>query len=101
MVAWFTKDLLALDTMDFWFGNMSLYLTTGLYLYLFCVAWGTHKGLAELRLGSCLQLPRPVAILITWVAPLIMLTIFVARSQPSLSCQLLLWQSLLCAAHRG
>ena len=78
LVAWFTKDLLALDTMDFWFGNLSLYITTGLYLYLFCVVWGPHKGLAELRLGSSLQLPRPVAFLITWVTPLIMLTIFVS-----------------------
>ncbi len=78
MVAWFTQGLLALDTMDFWFGNLSLYLTTGLYLYLFCAVWGANKGLAELRLGSCLRLPRPVAFLITWVTPALMLTIFVS-----------------------
>ena len=76
MVAWFTEDLIALDTMDFWFGNLSLYLTTGLYLYLFCVVWGSNRGLAELRHGSTLQLPRPVAFFITWVTPVIMLTIF-------------------------
>ena len=78
MVAWFTEDLIALDTMDFWFGNLSLYLTTGLYLYLFCIVWGTNRGLAELRLGSTLQLPRPIAFLITWVTPTIMVTIFLA-----------------------
>ncbi len=84
LVIWFTQDLIALDTMDFWFGNLSLYLTTGLYLYLFCVVWGPHKGLAELRRGSCLLLPRPVAFIITWVTPALMLTIFVSWAYKSL-----------------
>ena len=76
MVAWFTRGLLALDTMDFWFGNLSLYLTTGLYLYLFCAVWGSNKGLAELRRGSVLQLPRPIVFIITIVTPAILITIF-------------------------
>ncbi len=84
LVAWFTQDLLALDTMDFWFGNLSLYLTTGLYLYLFCVVWGANKGLAELRHGSSLQLPRPVAFLITWITPTLMLTIFISWAYKTL-----------------
>ena len=84
LVAWFTQDLLALDTMDFWFGNLSLYLTTGLYLYLFCVVWGANKGLAELRHGSSLQLPRPVAFLITWITPALMLTIFISWAYKTL-----------------
>lgn len=78
MIAWFTEELIAIDTMDFWFGNLSLYLTTSMYLYIFCVIWGANKGLAELRHGSSLQLPRPVAFLITWVTPAIMLTIFLS-----------------------
>lgn len=78
MIAWFTEELIAVDTMDFWFGNLSLYLTTGMYLYIFCVIWGANKGLAELRHGSSLQLPRPVAFLITWVTPALMLTIFLS-----------------------
>lgn len=78
MIAWYTEGLMALSTMDFWFGNLSLYLTTGLYLYIFCVVWGTNKGLAELRLGSGLLLPRPIAFLISKVTPLIMLAIFLS-----------------------
>lgn len=78
LVAWFTSDLLALDTLDFWFGNICLYVTTGLYLYLFTIVWGTKKGMAELRHGSSIKMPRIIAVLITWVTPLIMLTIFVA-----------------------
>ena len=78
MVAWFTQDLIALDTLDFWFGNLSLYLTTGLYLYLFCAVWGSNKGLAELRRGSVLLLPRPVVFILTIVTPAILITIFLA-----------------------
>ncbi len=78
LVAWFTTDLLALDTLDFWFGNICLYITTGLYLYLFSVVWGTNKGMAELRHGSCLRLPRAVGFLVTWITPILMFTIFAA-----------------------
>lgn len=84
LVAWFTEDLLALDTMDFWFGNLSLYLTTSIYLYLFCIVWGPGKGLAELRHGSSLQLPRPIAFIITRVTPVIMLTIFASWAYKTL-----------------
>mgnify|MGYP003289687808 CR=1 FL=1 len=78
MVAWFTTDLLALDTLDFWFASVSLYITTGLYLYLFNIKWGTNKGLAELRHNSQLTLPRPIGFIIRWVTPLFMLTIITA-----------------------
>lgn len=78
LVAWFTSDLLALDTLDFWFGNICLYFTTGLYLYIFNVVWGSKKGLAELRHGSCLRLPKAIRLLINWITPVLMATIFVA-----------------------
>ena len=84
LVTWFTQGLLAMDTMDFWFGNLSLYLTTGLYLYLFCVVWGPHKGLAELRHGSSMLIPRPIAFIITWVTPSFMLIIFVSWAYKTL-----------------
>ncbi len=84
LVAWFTEGLSALDTMDFWFGNLSLYLTTGIYLYLFCVVWGPGKGLAELRHGSSLQLPRPVAFIITRITPAVMLIIFASWAYKNL-----------------
>ena len=78
LVAWFTTDLLALDTLDFWYGNISLYITTGLYLYIFNVVWGNKQGMDELHLGAAMKVPSGVGFIVKWVTPLIMLTIFVA-----------------------
>lgn len=79
LVVWFTGDgLIALDTLDFWLGTMSLYFSSALFLVIFRFVWGTPKGLAELRSGAAMSIGRPVAFLINWVTPLIMLTIFVA-----------------------
>ena len=35
LVGWFTEGLMALDTMDFWFGTMFLYLTSCLFFTIF------------------------------------------------------------------
>lgn len=79
LVVWFTGDgLIALDTLDFWLGTMSLYLSSALFLIIFRFVWGTNKGLAELRSGAAIPLGRGVAFLINWVTPGIMLAIFVA-----------------------
>lgn len=77
IVAWFTNGLMALDTLDFWIGTMSLYITTGLYLYLFRFVWGTKNGINELMIGSQMPLPRRLLGFITaWVTPAILVFIF-------------------------
>lgn len=79
LVVWFTGDgLIALDTLDFWLGTMSLYFSSALFLIVFRFVWGTPKGLAELRSGAAMPLGRSIAFLINWVTPIIMLAIFVA-----------------------
>lgn len=77
MVIWFTgDDLLALNTLDFWVGTMSLYFSAALYLFMFRNVWGTPNGLAELRCGAAIPIGKNIAFLINWVTPAIMLTIF-------------------------
>ena len=57
LVVWFTGDgLIALDTLDFWLGTMSLYISSATFLIVFRV-WGTDKGLAELRSGARMPIP--------------------------------------------
>lgn len=78
-IIWFTGDnLIALDTMDFWLGTMSLYFSSATFLYIFRYVWGTHKGLAELRCGALITPPRIIAFIINWITPGIMVAIFVA-----------------------
>ena len=78
LVVWFTGDgLIALDTLDFWLGTMSLYISSATFLIVFRV-WGTSKGLAELRSGARMRIPRFIGFIINWVTPGIMLFIFVS-----------------------
>ena len=76
MVGWFTNGLMALDTMDFWFGTMFLYLTSCLFFTLFNYVWGTKNGLEELRIGSAIKLPCGLGFIIRWITPGILLIIF-------------------------
>ena len=76
LVGWFTEGLMALDTMDFWFGTMFLYLTSCLFFTLFNYVWGTRNGLEELHQGAHLRLPKCLGFIIRWVTPAILLIIF-------------------------
>ncbi len=77
LVAWFTGEgLLALSTLDFWAGTMCVYLLAAVFIILFRFFWGTGKGLAELRRGSLMPLPKSLAFVINWVTPALFATIF-------------------------
>ncbi len=78
IIIWYTKDLLALDSIDFWVGSLILYITTGVNLIFFNHVWGTQQGMAELRDGARITLPHCTSLIIRYVTPLIMLTIFCA-----------------------
>ncbi len=77
MVAWFTGEgLLALSTLDFWAGTMCVYLLAAVFIILFRFFWGTDKGLAELRRGALMHLPKSLAFIINWVTPSLFALIF-------------------------
>ena len=77
LVAWFTGDnLIALDTMDFWVGTLSLYIITFLYLTLFNVVWRSDNALNELGRGALFTPPRIMKFIIRWVTPTILLCVF-------------------------
>ncbi len=77
LVAWFTGDgLLALSTLDFWAGTMCVYLLAAVFIILFRFFWGTEKGLAELRRGALMHLPKSLAFVINWVTPALFAIIF-------------------------
>ena len=77
LVAWFTGDnLIALDTMDFWVGTLSLYIVTFLYLTLFNVVWRSDNALNELGKGALFTPPRAMKFIIRWVTPSILMCVF-------------------------
>ena len=77
LVAWFTGDnLIALDTMDFWVGTLSLYITSFMYLTLFNVVWRSDNALNELGRGALFTPPSFMKFIIRWVTPTILACVF-------------------------
>lgn len=70
LVAWFTRDTVALDVMDFWVGSLMLVVLALFEVLLFGWVLGAEKGLAEANRGSDLKIPSFVAPLIRYVCPL-------------------------------
>lgn len=88
LVGWFTEGLMALDTMDFWFGTMFLYLTSCLFFTIFNYVWGTKNGLEELSQGAAIPLPPGLGFVLRWVTPGILLIIFGAWLYKNIFIQL-------------
>lgn len=74
-VIWFSKDLTALDTMDFWIGTFALFVLATLQIICFSWIWGVKKGAAELDQGALIRIPRIFLFIMKYVAPLYLLVI--------------------------
>ncbi len=75
-VWWFSKDLKALDTIDFWVGTFAVYVQASCFVIAFGWIIGAERGLAEARRGARLYLPDFVAPLIRYICPAYLLSIF-------------------------
>lgn len=75
-VVWFSKNLTALDTFDFWIGTFSIFLLACVQTFLFGWVFGPKRGLGELDRGAALRIPRVFAFVIKYVSPVYLLVIF-------------------------
>jgi hypothetical protein len=73
---YFSKDLKALDTMDFWVGNVGVFALGTIVIVLFGWGIGPEKGWRELRRGAELRVPRIFYFVMRYVTPFYLLTIF-------------------------
>ncbi|MDR0522644.1 MAG: sodium-dependent transporter [Planctomycetaceae bacterium] len=76
--AYFTDNLLALATMDFWVCNIFVFLMAGVVIIIFGWVFGTKKGLAELNAGSQLRIPAWFGFVMKYISPLYLLIVFAA-----------------------
>jgi neurotransmitter:Na+ symporter, NSS family len=75
-VMYFSGDLKALDTLDFWVGTMLIFILATIQILIFGWVWGVDKGLKEAHQGAAVRIPgffRPV---LKWVCPGFLLTVF-------------------------
>ncbi|MDH5311099.1 MAG: sodium-dependent transporter [Gammaproteobacteria bacterium] len=76
-VLWFSKGLVAMDTLDFWVGNFVIFIVAGIQIVCFSWVFGVDQGLDEMRRGAELRIPRWFRFLLKYVAPAYLLVIFV------------------------
>jgi SNF family Na+-dependent transporter len=75
-VWFFSKDLHALDTIDFWVANVLIFLQASLIIVIFGWVIGAREGLAEARIGARMHIPSVWAFIIRYVCPLYLGAIF-------------------------
>jgi len=76
-VVYFSKDMMALDTFDFWAGTMMIVLLAIVQTFLYGWVLGIEKGEQEAHYGAHMRIPRFVQYLLKYVTPVYLLAMFV------------------------
>lgn len=76
-VVYFSKDLKALDTIDFWVGTFLIFVMASIIIIVFGWITGIEKGWEEAHKGAAIRIPRFFKPIIKYICPLYLLTIFV------------------------
>lgn len=87
-VAWYSKGLEALDTMDFWAGTFCIFV---LALFQVIVAgwfFGVEAVLAEATIGSRMKIPKFLPFIIKYICPTFLGAIFISWCWQNLPAQI-------------
>lgn len=76
MVVYFSKNLVALDTFDFWVATFSIYLLATFQTILFSWVMGVEKGMEELKRGAQIRIPGIFKFIIKYITPIYLLAVF-------------------------
>jgi NSS family neurotransmitter:Na+ symporter len=76
-VVYFSKDLKALDTMDFWVGTVFLFIMATILVIYFGWVLGIERGWKEAHEGAEMRIPTVYKFIIKYVSPIYLLGIFV------------------------
>jgi neurotransmitter:Na+ symporter, NSS family len=75
-VVYFSKDVKALDTIDFWVGTFLIFVLATILIIVFGWVVGIKKGWEEAHRGALIRIPNFFKFIIKYVSPLYLLTIF-------------------------
>lgn len=76
-VVYFSQNLMALDTMDFWIGTFSIYILATFQVILFGWVLGINRGMNEINRGAGIRVPAFVGIMLKYISPAYLVLIFV------------------------
>jgi neurotransmitter:Na+ symporter, NSS family len=75
-VVYFSKDLKALDTIDFWVGTFLIFVLATVLIIVFGWVVGIEKGWQEAHKGAAIRIPFFFKPIIKYICPLYLLGIF-------------------------
>ncbi len=76
LVVYFSKNLLALDVMDFWVGTVCIFILATVQVITVSWIFGIDKAKAEARRGAAMKIPGVFWFIMKYVSPLYLLIIF-------------------------
>ena len=74
---YFSKGLVALDTLDFWVGQTLIFIVASYEIIMFSWHYGANRMLREANAYSLLKLPKGYAVLWRFVTPTILICVFI------------------------
>lgn len=76
-VLYFSADMKALDTLDFWGGTLLMFVLATVQTLIFGWVWGIDRGFYEMHRGAAMKVPNIFGIILKWISPAFLLCIFV------------------------
>jgi SNF family Na+-dependent transporter len=76
-VIYFSKGMLALDTMDFWVGTALIFILATVEVIMFAWVFGVDRGYDEVMHGAALKIPPAWKFIVKYVSPTFLLLVFV------------------------
>jgi SNF family Na+-dependent transporter len=77
-VIYFSKDLVALDNMDFWIGTFGIYVLATIQIIIGAWIFGVDKVYEEANKGSLIKIPKIFKFVIKYVSPSYLLIVFIS-----------------------
>jgi SNF family Na+-dependent transporter len=77
IVWWFSRDLKALDTIDFWIGTVGIFIQGMILIIVYAWHIGIEPGWRETHEGSALRIPSFYKPVMKYLAPAFLLSVFV------------------------
>lgn len=75
-VVYFSRNLTALNTIDYWVGTVGIYLLATVQMLLFGWVLGLKRGMEELDRGAEIRVPRVFGFIIKYISPVYLLGVF-------------------------
>ena len=75
-VVYFSKDLKALDTLDFWVGTFLIFVLATVQIVIFSWVYGVRRGIEQAEVGAAVRIPKIFIPVMKVATPLFLITIF-------------------------